>query len=183
MDWIKKVQEKEADFLKIIYKKGEYFYAKDIVQEFYIKLMLYSSEEKVFKNGKLNMGYLYHVLKNIFLNYQNEKNKIQKINADDVQLSVNYDYYDGDTSRELELQIQEQISSWSYFDRELFKLYTGICDEHRSDSISIRSIADGSRISTKTIFYTLKRCKQKIREELGDEYADYLNKQKKKQIK
>ena len=69
MEWIVKVQEKQDDFIRIIHDLGEHFYAEDIVQEFYIKLMKYGKEEIAIKDGELNMGYLYTILKNLFLNY------------------------------------------------------------------------------------------------------------------
>ena len=58
MEWIKKIQENEDEWIQIIQKMGESFYAKDIVQEFYIKLMKYATEDKVFKDGKPNIQYL-----------------------------------------------------------------------------------------------------------------------------
>tara|TARA_R100001509_G_C4752991_1_gene177061 strand:- start:47 stop:604 length:558 start_codon:yes stop_codon:yes gene_type:complete len=180
MEWIKKIQENEDEWIQIIQKMGESFYAKDIVQEFYIKLIKYSTKEKAFKEGKLNMQYLYLVLRNIFLNYHKQKTKFEKIDIDEVEISVNYDYYEARESQEIELQIQEEISNWSYFDRELFKLYTGISDKWRHDAISMRTISEGSHISTQTIFYTLKKCKEKIREELGDDYSEFLNKRNQK---
>jgi|TARA_R100000084_G_C4639613_1_gene143021 RNA polymerase sigma factor (sigma-70 family) len=180
MEWIKKIQENEEEWIQIIQKMGESFYAKDIVQEFYIKLMKYATEDKVFKDGKPNMQYLYLILRNIFLNYHKQKTKFNKLNLDEVEIAVNYDYYDAKETQEMQLQIEEEMSSWSYFDRELFKLYTGISDKWRHDAISMRTISQGSNISTQTIFYTLKRCKEKIREELGDDYSDFVNKKNNK---
>ena len=62
MEWIVKVQEKQDDFIRIIHDLGEHFYAEDIVQEFYIKLIKYGKEEIAIKDGELNMGYLYTIL-------------------------------------------------------------------------------------------------------------------------
>ena len=180
MEWIVKVQEKQDDFIRIIHDLGEHFYAEDIVQEFYIKLMKYGKEEKVFKDGELNMGYLYTILKNLFLNYQQEKQKVHKVDIEDNPIAVEYDYYQPNDSDYLEAEIIKEMNTWQYFDNGVFRVYTGIQDKHREDAISMRAIAEGSNISTKTIFYTLKRCKAKIRQKLNEQYQDFVNQKNKK---
>lgn len=180
MEWIVKVQARQDEFIRIIHDLGEHFYAEDIVQEFYIKLMKYGKEEKVFKDGEPNMGYLYTILKNLFLNYQQEKQKVRKIDIEDNPIAVEYDYYQPNDSDYLEAAIIKEMNTWQYFDNGVFRVYTGIQDKHREDAISIRAIAEGSNISTKTIFYTLKRCKAKIREKLKDEYQYFVNQKNKK---
>ena len=180
MEWIVKVQARQDEFIRIIHDLGEHFYAEDIVQEFYIKLMKYGKEEKVLKDGKPNMGYLYTILKNLFLNYQQEKQKVRKIDIDDNPIAVEYDYYQPNDSEKLEAAIIKEMNTWQYFDNGVFRVYTGIQDKHREDAISMRAIAEGSNISTKTIFYTLKRCKAKIREKLKDEYRYFVKQKNKK---
>ncbi len=180
MEWIVKVQARQDDFIQIIHDLGEHFYAEDIVQEFYIKLMKYGKEEKVLKDGEPNMGYLYTILKNLFLNYQQEKQKVRKIDIDDNPIAVEYDYYQPNDSEKLEAAIIKEMNTWQYFDNGVFRVYTGIQDKHREDAISMRAIAEGSKISTKTIFYTLKRCKAKIREKLQDEYRYFVKQKNKK---
>ena len=174
MEWIVKVQEKQDDFIRIIHDLGEHFYAEDIVQEFYIKLMKYGKEEKVFKDGEPNMGYLYRMLKNLFLDFKAEKKKAAKVIVYDKSLSVNYDYYEPSNSENLRAEIIKEVNQWQYFDNELFKLYTGIRDSNRDRTLTMRQISEGSDISTKTIFYSIKRSKNLIQEKLRQKYYDYL---------
>ncbi len=51
-------------WVKMVNQFGEYFFAEDIVQETYIMLMKWSSEEKLFKDGNISKGYMWLALKN-----------------------------------------------------------------------------------------------------------------------
>ena len=76
MKWLEKVAEHHEDYLEIVRKFGEQFLAEDIVQEMYIKLSKYCTPEKIIrKDGQVNKSYVYFVLRNLFLDYQKEKNK------------------------------------------------------------------------------------------------------------
>ena len=174
MEWIIKVQTKHNDFVEIIRGLGEHFYAEDIVQEFYIKLMKYAKVEDAIKDGEPNMPFLYRVLKNLFLDFKKEKQKAAQVIVYDKSLSVNYDYYEPSDSDNLKADIIKEMNNWQYFDNELFKLYTGIKDDNRSNPLTMRQISEGSDISTKTIFYSIKRCKKKIQDKFRDKYYEYL---------
>ena len=174
MEWIVKVQARQDDFIRIIHDLGEHFYAEDIVQEFYIKLMKYGKEDKVLKDGEPNMSYLYTILKRLFLDFKAEKKKAAKVIVYDKSLSVSYDYYEPSNSENLRAEIIKEVNQWQYFDNELFKLYTGIRDSNRDRTLTMRQIAEGSDISTKTIFYSIKRSKSIIQEKLKQKYYDYI---------
>ena len=68
----------------------------------------------------------------------------------------------------------KEVNQLQYFDNELFKLYTGIRDSNRDRTLTMRQISEGSDISTKTIFYSIKRSKNLIQEKLRQKYYDYL---------
>ena len=79
MEWLNKVAKHHKDWVKIVNSFGEYFFAEDIVQETYIMLMKWSSEEKLFKDEQINKAYMYFALKNTFLQHLNKNNKIKFI--------------------------------------------------------------------------------------------------------
>jgi hypothetical protein len=68
----------------------------------------------------------------------------------------------------IKLKINEETLNWHPFDKLTFDIYT-------ERKLSIRKIAEKSNIHYMTIFTTLKRCKQKLRENVGESYEDYLN--------
>jgi DNA-directed RNA polymerase specialized sigma24 family protein len=83
LEWLNKVAKHHKEWVKIVNSFGEYFFAEDIVQETYIMLMKWSSEEKLFKDGNISKGYMYFALKNTFLQHINKKNKISFISLEE----------------------------------------------------------------------------------------------------
>ena len=75
-NWLNKVAKYHKEWVQIAKTLGAKDYAEDIVQESYIKLHVYSSEEKLFKNGIISKGYMYFVIRSVFLSYIISKNKI-----------------------------------------------------------------------------------------------------------
>ena len=69
--WIEIVAKKHNDWIKIVNSFGEYNYAEDIVQLSYLALMRYASENKVIKNGKVSICYIYFTLLSLFYQYYN----------------------------------------------------------------------------------------------------------------
>jgi predicted DNA-binding protein YlxM (UPF0122 family) len=66
------------------------------------------------------------------------------------------------------MKIQDEVDSWHWYDQKLFEVY-------KDTDLSIRDIAKETTISSSSIFNTLKNCKAKIREAVGEEYEDYKN--------
>ena len=58
------------------------------------------------------------------------------------------------------------MSTWSWYNRTLTKLY-------RDSNMSIRKIASETNISFVSIFNTLKKCKQQLKNQLYEEWQDY----------
>jgi hypothetical protein len=61
-----------------------------------------------------------------------------------------------DSYIEFENRIENEIASWHYYDEILFNLYI-------DSGMSIRKLAKETRISEKSIFVTLKKCKNKLK--------------------
>ncbi len=64
--------------------------------------------------------------------------------------------------------LNDAPSDW--YDQKLFRIY-------RDEQKSIRQISNETGISVKSIFCTLKYCKERIRQSVGEDYADFLNKE------
>jgi flagellar biosynthesis regulator FlaF len=65
-------------------------------------------------------------------------------------------------------RVENEISSWDWYDQKLFRIYK---DERKP----MRQISDETGISLKSIFLTIKSCKERIRQSVGEDYADFLN--------
>ena len=171
MNWLKEVAKFHADYLRIVQSYGEDFYAEDIVQEMYIRLDKYSAAEKVIKkDGTVNRAYIHFTLRNIFKDLMNERSKHRKVDLDEAKhLGVEYDYIPRSKGQMiLEAKINEETRNWHWFDVKLFKIY-------RNEGKSMRELSKETRISTSTIFHRIKYCKERLKENLAEDYEDYIN--------
>ena len=89
MEWLTKVAKHHNEWVKMVNQFGEYFFAEDIVQETYIMLYKWSSEEKLFKDGNISKGYMWLALKNtcLYFNFKKLKyNKLKQLQSYDQNL-------------------------------------------------------------------------------------------------
>jgi RNA polymerase sigma factor (sigma-70 family) len=175
MNWIEKIAENHEQYIEVVRQFGESTYAEDIVQEAYIKVMKYCKEEQLIQNGEVKNAYMYFVLRNLFLDFKKHKANKNKVSADVL------DYLGKDLDNTLDnLEESEALNKifdkvkiiageWHWYDEMLFNLY-------KETGKSMRTISKMTGISTSSIFTTLKHCKERIREEVGEDYEDYLNK-------
>tara|TARA_R110002020_G_scaffold128076_1_gene287177 strand:+ start:187 stop:720 length:534 start_codon:yes stop_codon:yes gene_type:complete len=171
MNWLKEVAKFHDDYLRIVKSYGEEMYAEDIVQEMYLRLSKYADTSRIIqKNGKLNRAYIHFTLRNIHCDLAKERKKHNKVNIEECRsLGVSYDYISKRQGEAMiEARIQAEVRTWEDFDRNLFKLY-------RDSGMSIRTISKRTRIGTSTIFLTIKYCKQRIKENIAEDYEDYIN--------
>jgi RNA polymerase sigma factor (sigma-70 family) len=165
------------DWINIARKYVGEYYAEDIVQEFYLRLYEKARlKDFVFTDLTVNKSYAFLLIRSLAIDLQREKARSGKMYLEDI------DYTSEDfkvkkrvkSLEELEaynkisLKIDAIIKDWHWYDKELFNIY-------RFTDLSIRGIAKETTISWVSIFNTLKRCKEIIKEELGEDYEDYLN--------
>lgn len=172
-DWLKYAYKDHKKWIRIIESFGEYDYAEDLVMEAYIVLYKYAKPEKVIKNEKLAEGYMFFTLRSVLYQYFNKKKKVTKVYIDDeennLQLEVEDFILEQEAYNNICLLIDEEIETWHWYNKKLFKLY-------RDTDLSIRGIARETGISFVSIFHTLKNAKNKLREKYSEDYVDYLNK-------
>lgn len=162
------------DWINIARKYVGEYYAEDIVQEFYIRLHEKGRlEDFVFTDLTVNKSYAFLLIRSLAIDLQREKARSGKQYLEDIEVNVK-DFNRGKDLQELEAynkvskKIDAIIEDWHWYDKELFNIY-------RFTDLSIRGIAKETTISWVSIFNTLKRCKEIIKEELGEDYEDYLN--------
>lgn len=164
------VAQNHKKYVSIIKKFGEHFYAEDLVQETYINLERYSTPDKYLKDGKPNDAYIYLCLKNTFLQLQREKRKATKVSLNDIQeLSqneMNKDYFD--SLEKIDTLVKNEVNSWHWYDAKMYKL-------HVEKKMPMRMIEAETNISLRSIFETLKVCKQRLRVAVGESYEDFIN--------
>ena len=172
MNWLKKVAKFHNDYVRIVQSYGEELYAEDIVQEMYLRLNKYADVSKILrKDGTVNRAYIHFTLRNIFCDLMKQRKKHQKVDIHECRnLGVEYDYIEKqDAEMILEARIQAEVNTWHWFDQRIFNIY-------RNDKISMRELSKQTRIGTSTIFHTIKYCKERIKENIAEDYEDYINK-------
>ena len=141
-------------------------FAEDIVQEFYLLLHKYKvTEEQMFTNGKLNRGYCFIIIRNIHFQIYNIKKRITKCElneeiynmVDDFDLEKELDW------NEFRTKAESEVNNWDWYDKKLFSIY-------RDTDISIRGLAKETGISFVSIFHSLKKHKEKLKELLKEDY-------------
>lgn len=168
--WLRYVSKYHSEWVKIVNSFGEHLYAEDIVQEMYLKVYRYSSQEKIVKDEEVNKGFIWFTLRSIYVDYCKQKNRIEKIRlTDEIQPK------DESTDHKLELsksiierKITEEINSWHWYDTMLFKLY-------KDSGMSMRDISAKTKISLTSIFHTIKHCKQRLIDNVGEDWQDLIN--------
>jgi len=141
--------------------------AKDLTQDIYIILLEYDQRklQVIFDNGHLGF-WVTRVMCNQYLNANSKfKRKYYgklRTDKDNDQHLVNLvdEEYEDDTRIDM---INEAMNDLHFYDRSLFKVYTET--DH-----TIRSLAAATGISTTSIFSTLKKVRNKIKDEVKNKY-------------
>jgi len=157
---------KYQDYLVELASVFDSDFAEDIVQEFYLLLHKYKiTEEQMFTNGKLNRGYCFIIIRNIHFQIYNVKKRITKCElneeiynmVDDFDLEKELDW------NEFRTKAESEVNNWDWYDKKLFSIY-------RDTDISIRGLAKETGISFVSIFHSLKKHKEKLKELLKEDY-------------
>lgn len=170
MKCINQIVANHEEWVKIVNSFGEYFFAEDIVQETYLMLLKWSSDEKLVNNGKLNKAYIWLALKNTFLQHVRKENKITFCSLDTaVNLPAeNTNEKKHEAENIIDEQIKNAIKNLDWYDKMLFDIY-------KNQNLSMRKISLETHISVTSIFYTIQRCKQKIKFDVMENYQDFKN--------
>ena len=117
---------------------------------------------KLHDKEKLNHSYVYLTLKSIVMN--SHRNKKHYLPLDNIQIKD--EAKDHEAYNNLHEDISKVVKSLNWFDRNLFTLYI-------SSGLSIRKLSKATGIGTTTIYTTLKKVKNEVRNQVGKEYKDY----------
>jgi DNA-directed RNA polymerase specialized sigma24 family protein len=170
MEWLNIVAKDHKEWVKLVRTFGADFFAEDIVQEAYLRLHKYCKPENIIQNGQVNKGFMYFVLRNLYLLHVKSEKKNEMVNLDNLPLlkDEQTNFTQEEAYNQLLANIHEEVDSWHWYDKQLFNIY-------KDTDLSIRDIAKETTISSSSIFNTLKNCKSKIRTKFQEDYEDYKN--------
>lgn len=197
MNWITKIYRYHKEWIAMVQGLGGGLYSEDIVMEAYIKLHKYNCEDKIINDGKVRKGYMFFVLRSIFIEYIKQSNKIRRVNIDKLydlngkswfvdlnsssfnirnlkeKAEKNILYQSDDVIKEYAYgricsKIDNEIKTWHWYDKKMFELY-------KDTPLTIRAMSGETNISSTNIFHTLKKGKKIIKDKFLEDYQDYKN--------
>jgi DNA-directed RNA polymerase specialized sigma24 family protein len=169
MDALKILADHHKEWVKIVRSFGEQDLAEDVVQDVYLRIVKYNYEEKIIKDGKPNIALMWMMLRNRAFEI-NKTGSVQFLSLDEVRgvADVDCELEKHEALERLHIRIHEEMDNWHWYDSMLFKVY-------KEGNASMRDIAKDSGISLTSIFNTLKNCKERLKEEVGEDYTDFTN--------
>lgn len=142
--------------------------AQDIVQEMYVRLYKYVDEaEKIMYNEtEVNTFFVYVTLRNMYTTLMKAKARFEFVDVSTLEDELIFE----EANEEAEIQmlslyeeIWETTDEWHWYDKKIFHLY------HNTD-MSIRTLADETKISARSIFNTLKNARERIQNDCNETY-------------
>ena len=145
--------------------------SEDIVQEAYIKIIRCNYIDAIIKDDySINTSYMWLVIRSVFGDTL-RANKIMFVGLDEAkECYEETDLEKHEALHRFHIKINDEMESWHWYDSMLFKVY-------KEGKSSMRDIAKDTGISLTSIFNTIKNCKERLRENVGEDYEDYLNEQ------
>jgi len=131
-------------------------YAQDIIQEAYIKLSGYDNEY-------INRSYIYLTIRSLCFDFLKAKKRVLKVEIKDYNIEDIEENEYKEVYNNLLIEIEKEIETWSWYDREIFKLY-------RDTPMSLRKLANETGISVTSIYLTIKKCKELLKDKFKQDY-------------
>ena len=141
--------------------QGHPLEAKDLLQEFYLKIHDKVVTEKVMykhliNNDNVSKSFIYRILTNMFIDITRKKNNI----VNDYELSENIpDEIDDSVDRGQ--IVDDIIKDWYWFDRKLFDLY-------RFELNSMDKLSKATKISRTVCWKTINKCIKEIKKKINE---------------
>lgn len=163
--------EKHKDWLKMLNSFGcERNLAEDIVQEMYLRLHKYVEDpERIMYGEEVNTYFVYITLRNMYATIQRMKRKVKFVSIEELPEELMYEEPNIESLEEFDKLIDtiwDNVEDWHWYDKKLFEIY------HNSP-MSIRSIAEETKISARSIFNTLKNGKERIQLDCENAYQTW----------
>ena len=139
------IYSRHKHWVAMVKKFGEINYAEDVVQEAYIKVY-----------GKdINEAYFYYTLRSLTMDLHSKK--VVKVEmTQDIEYSLREDE-SNDLAEEKAQPYIEFINTWHWYDKMLFMTYV-------NNKISMRKLSRETGIAFMSVYYTIKKCKLRLKE-------------------
>ena len=166
MKLLEKLSKRDKDWMRMAQSFGlDKETSRDLVQEMYLKLYEKTTYDKIkYGDDDVNTFYVYVTLRNLF--YDRKRSKVSLV---ELKEDFEYEESSNDCKHLLEAMLEdisETIENLHWYDRKIFEIYYG-------NNETIRQLSEGSKISSSSIFNTLKNVRTKIKEKHKEKYQEY----------
>lgn len=167
--------EKHKDWLRMLKSFGcESHLAEDIVQEMYLRLHKYVGDsDRILYGEEINTYFVYITLRNMYATITRMQTRIKFVSIDELNDELPYEEPNLEALEDFDKLIDDiwgNVEDWHWYDKKLFEIY------HNSP-MSIRSIAEETKISARSIFNTLKNGKERIQSDCEESYQAWKTSQ------
>ena len=165
MDWLAQVAKHHKEWLKIAKVYGAADYAEDCVQQAYIKLHQYGSEDKVLTKGEVNKGYVFFAIKCEVMNYHKANPCFvseDACNMNEIE----------DAEQNNEEHIERLWLSIDYYISTHYPLYKKVLYRMWRKNYTIREMNELTEVSIPTIINELKKIKSDLNKKFNYEYNE-----------
>lgn len=163
---IEKIADSHTVWVKYVSKRltsANLLHAEDVVQAAYLKTLntLNQNKDKV-----INFSYFYQVLNSIMRTdggRVNDPLKHYRAIANINNIPEEIKEHSKPRYSDLKEDIENVVENFYVFDKNLFNAY-------RYEFSSIRKLSKATKIGQRQVFETVKKCKEKINQELKNKY-------------
>lgn len=166
MELLQLLAARHNDWLNMAYSFGLHTEdAEDLVQDMYVKMHDFSSAERIQYNDDINTFYVYITMRNLF--YDKKKKEVPTVNIDALHYLPEAEEENDKEALEFLLEkMNKCLDQEHWYNRKIFEIYYGKGE-------TIRELSKGSKISSSSIFNTIKNVRETIKEYCEKEYKDY----------
>ena len=166
MKQLEKLAKNHKKWVSIAKSFGAGELSEDVVQDMYLKIYTNKS------NKDISDAYIWLTLRSVYIDKVRIDNRMQKVNLEDVKSLVS------EQIDELEFQSFTKINT--KIEAVKYKTHYSdviILNNYFEKGLSMRKIASKYNIAPSTVFRSIKKTKEKIKSEIGEDFEDYLNKE------
>jgi len=193
MEFLNTVYKRHNEWIAIVKSFGFCTDPEDIVQDMYLELTkeipvrsledkrvnpsysgLTSEERVIDSEGIISTSYIWIMLRKCYGRAYKENTKILTTNAGEGFEFIKEQEETGkeEAFNRYRTKLDEEINSWCKYDRLLFREYS---QGKEKGQTSLRKLAEATEIPLSSIVNTLNNCRERLIENVGEEYLDYLN--------
>lgn len=160
--------KKHLDWIKMVQSFGcPPYLAEDIVQEMYLRLHKYIDDpERIMYGDEVNTFFVYITLRNMYSTIKKIQTKVEFVSIEKAEEDLLFEetnFEEFESFDQLIERIWENVDEWHWYDKKMFEIY------HNSP-MSIRTIAEETKISARSIFNTLKNGRERIQTNCEEDY-------------